>query len=454
MYKIAIVGRPNVGKSTFFNRLVGRKKAIVSNVSGLTQDRQYSKGKLADLEFELIDTAGINDLTKNLSNNDYIQQTYKAIKDSDLVIFMTDASSGIMPTDYTISNVLRKYKKDIIHIANKSDKNNKNFSIEEFLKIGFGDVLLISSEHNLGFNNLYYALNNFFEKKSISLNNEINSSNPSHSQNKRLKVSFIGKPNTGKSTLINNILGQNRLVTGKIPGLTKDSIEIMLKKNNIDFLLTDTAGIRKKSNIIDPIEKISVNKSFGEIRKSDVCVLIIDSTEKIQKQDFLIANQVLEYGKGLIIALNKWDLISDKLNIKNYVINKIQLSLSQVKDVKVLSIAGINGFGLPKLIDEILNIYELTQKRISTSKLNKWLSSKVNNNPAPLVLGKSNSLKYISQINNKPPMFIIFCSYPKKIPKSYSRFVENSLRKDFNFSGLPIKIIFKKTDNPFKDKVK
>ena len=230
MFKIAIVGRPNVGKSTFFNRLVGRKKAIVSNVSGLTQDRQYSKGKLADLEFELIDTAGVDDLTKDLSNNDYIQQTKKAIKDSDLVIFMTDASSGIMPTDYSISNVLRKYNKEIIHIANKSDKNNKNFSLEESFKIGFGDVLFISSEHNLGFNNLYYALNNFFEKNSKSLNYEREPSNSVLNQNKRLKVSFIGKPNTGKSTLINNILGKNRLVTGNTPGLTKDSIEIMLKK--------------------------------------------------------------------------------------------------------------------------------------------------------------------------------------------------------------------------------
>ena len=181
--------------------------------------------------------------------------------------------------------------------------------------------------------------------------------------------------------------------------------------------------------------------------------MIIDSTEKIQKQDFLIANQVLAYGKGLVIALNKWDLISDKLKIKNSIINKIHLSLSQVKDIKVFTIAGINGFGLPKLIDEILNIYELTHKRISTSKLNSWLSLKVNHNPAPLVLGKSNSLKYISQINNKPPVFIIFCSYPKKIPKSYIRFIENSLRKDFNFSGLPIKILFKKSNNPFKDRI-
>ncbi len=453
MYKIAIVGRPNVGKSTFFNRLVGKRKAIVSNVSGLTQDRQYSKGKLADLEFELIDTAGVNDIEKNTNNNDSVQQTKKAIKDSDLVIFMTDASSGIMPTDYSISKVLRKYDKKILHIANKSDKDNKNFSLEEVFKIGFGEALLISAEHNLGFNNLYYELNNFFDKHKITSNFDIKSPIPFLDKNKRLKVSFIGKPNTGKSTLINKILGQNRLVTGNTPGLTKDSIETVLNKNNIDFLLTDTAGIRKKSNIIDSIEKISVNKSFGEIRKSDVCILIIDSTEKIQKQDFLIANQVLENGKGLIIGLNKWDLISNKLEVKNSIVNQIQLSLSQIKDVKVLTISGISGLGLSKLIDEILNIYELTHKRIPTSSLNKWLSLKVNHYSAPLVSGRTNSLKYISQINNKPPVFIIFCSYPKKIPKSYIRFLENSLRKDFNFSGLPIKILFKKSNNPFKDRI-
>jgi small GTP-binding protein domain len=199
---------------------------------------------------------------------------------------MTDASSGIMPTDYSISKVLRKYDKKILHIANKSDKDNKNFSLKDVFKIGFGEALLISAEHNLGFNNLYYELNNFFDKHKITSNFDEKFPIPFLDKNKRLKVSFIGKPNTGKSTLINKILGQNRLVTGNTPGLTKDSIETVLNKNNIDFLLTDTAGIRKKSNIIDSIEKISVNKSFGEIRKSDVCILIIDSTEKIQKTRF------------------------------------------------------------------------------------------------------------------------------------------------------------------------
>ena len=218
--------------------------------------------------------------------------------------------------------------------------------------------------------------------------------------------------------MINNILGQNRLVTGKKPGLTKDSIETIFTKGNIDFILTDTAGIRKKSSINNSIEKKSVNSSFFEIRKSDVCILIIDSTMKLQKQDLLIANQVLTSGKSLIIALNKWDLILNKSHLNKQILEKIKISLSQIKDVNLVPIAGINGFGVPKLIDKILKIYELTNTRITTSKLNKWLVRKIYQFPPPLVNGKSNSLKYISQIKNNPASFLIFCSYPKKIPKT------------------------------------
>ena len=451
MFKIAIVGRPNVGKSTFFNRIVGEKKAIVSNISGLTQDRQYSRAKLLDLEFELIDTAGVEGLFEDRNLNNYIFQTKEAIKDADLIIFMTDVSTGILPLDYTISKSIRKFNKKIIHIANKADIRKQKLNLDEVKKIGFGDALLVSSEHNIGFNDLYYSLNSIILKKQHSIKNEINSISSNKKENKKIKVCFIGKPNTGKSTLINKIIGKDRLITGEKPGLTRDSIETPFFKDEVEYVLTDTAGMRKKSKIIHIIEKKSVNQSLSSIRDSDICLLLIDANHNIQKQDLLIANRVLDSGRGLIIVLSKWDLIEDKKNIKHFIDDKIKHSLSQTKDVKVVKISAITGFGINNLINEISNIYDLLGKRISTSTLNKWFFSTISQNPAPLVSGKVNSLKYISQVGIKPPSFIIFCSYPKKIPKSYSKYIYNCLKKDFSFSGLPIKVIFKKSNNPYKN---
>ena len=452
MFKIAIVGRPNVGKSTFFNRIVGKKKAIVSNISGLTQDRQYSKAKLLDLEFELIDTAGIEGVFEDKNSNNYIFQTKEAIKEADLIIFMTDVSTGILPLDYLLSKNIRKFEKQIIHIANKADMNKKQFNLDEVKKIGFGDALLVSSEHNIGFNDLYYCLHSIIEKKDTLKKPKLDIISDHEKENKKIKVSFIGKPNTGKSTLINKIIGKDRLITGQKPGLTRDSIETLFVKNKVEYVLTDTAGMRKKSSITNIIEKKSVNQSLSSIRDSDICVLLVDATQKIQKQDLLIANRVLDSGRGLIVVLSKWDLITEKIKTKLSIERKIKYSLSQAKDVKVIKISAINGFGLYNLIDAISNTYDLLSKRISTSTLNKWFFSRTSQNPAPLASGKVNSLKYISQIGIKPPSFLIFCSYPKKIPISYSKYINNCLKKDFNFSGLPIKLIFKKSDNPFKNK--
>ena len=445
MFNIAIFGRPNVGKSTLFNALVGKRKAIVSNISGVTVDRNYEIVKLNDISFNLIDTAGV--LDKVFNRDSLTIQTLKAVEDADLIFFVTDYSSGILPHDFELSSVLRKAKKNVIHLVNKFDIKNNNFSDKEVIKIGFKEVVYISSEHNKGFDDIYNALikNEFFKNnqdKIISKNNK----------RFKIKISFIGKPNSGKSSLINTILGNKRLVTGSKAGLTRDSINVPFCYKNKNFLLIDTAGMRKKAKVNDHIEKQSISKSMLAIRMSDVVILVLDVTEKLNKQDLILAKRAIDYGKSIIIALNKWDLIEDKVNIKKYFDEKIKISLSQLNDVKILPTSCFKIYGINRLLENIISVYSIAQNRISTSDLNKWFKFLSEKHPPPMVKGKKNSLKYISQVEVSPPRFIIFCSYPKEIPLSYIKYIRNNLKKTFKFTGVNIIINLKTTLNPFTNR--
>ena len=442
MFNIAIFGRPNVGKSTLFNALVGKKKAIVSNVSGVTVDRNYGTVKLNDISFNLIDTAGI--LDEALHKNEFTVQTLKAIKEADLVFFVTDYSSGILPYDFELSSILRKTKKNVIHLVNKFDTKNNFFSDKDAIKIGFKEIIYISSEHKKGFNDIYNSLikiENFRNNENITPSNFNNSS--------QIRISFIGKPNAGKSSLINTILGHKRLVTGSKPGITRDSIQIPFSYKNKNFSLIDTAGMRRKAKINDFVEKQSVSKSMLAIRMSDIVILVLDSTDKLNKQDLILAKRAIDYGKSIIISLNKWDLIEDKINLKKYFSDKIKISLSQLNDVKILPTSCFKVHGIDKLLEDIISVYDNSHNRISTSDLNKWFKFLSEKHPAPMVKGKKNSLKYISQVEVLPPRFIIFCSYPKDIPSSYVKYIKNNLKKAFNFKGVNIVINLKKTLNPF-----
>ena len=442
MFNIAIFGRPNVGKSTLFNALVGKKKAIVSNVSGVTVDRNYGIVKLNDISFNLIDTAGI--LDKALHKNEFTVQTLKAIEDADLVFFVTDYSSGILPYDFELSSILRKTKKNVIHLVNKFDAKNNVFSDIDAIKIGFKEIIYISAEHKKGFDDIYNSI-----IKIENLRNSENITPLNFSNSSQIRISFIGKPNAGKSSLINTILGHKRLVTGSKPGITRDSIQIPFSYKNKNFSLIDTAGMRRKAKINDFVEKQSVSKSMLAIRMSDIVILVLDSTDKLNKQDLILAKRAIDYGKSIIISLNKWDLIEDKINLKKYFSEKIKISLSQLNDVKILPTSCFKVHGIDKLLEDIISVYDNSHNRISTSDLNKWFKFLSEKHPAPMVKGKKNSLKYISQVEVLPPRFIIFCSYPKDIPSSYVKYIKNNLKKAFNFKGVNIVINLKKTLNPF-----
>ena len=444
MFNIAIFGRPNVGKSTLFNALLGKRKAIVSNVSGVTVDRNYEIVKLNDISFNLIDTAGV--LNKALNIDDLTIQTFKALEDADLVFFVTDYSSGILPHDFELSSILRKTKINVIHLVNKFDVKNDSFSDKEVNKIGFKEIIYISSEHKKGFNNIYNSLikNEYFRKNGNKIISKIDNID-------EIKISFIGKPNSGKSSLINTILGNERLVTGPKAGLTRDSIEIPFYYKNRKFSLIDTAGMRRKARINDYVEKQSVSKSMLAIRMSDIVILVLDATDQLNKQDLILAKRAIDYGKSIVIALNKWDLIEEKINLKRYFSEKVKVSLSQLNDVKILPTSCFKIYGIDKLLENIIGVYGIAQKRILTSDLNKWFKFLTEKHPAPMVKGKKNSLKYISQVEVLPPRFIVFCSYPKEIPLSYVKYIKNNLKKTFNFTGVNIVINLKKTLNPFID---
>ena len=442
MLSIAIFGRPNVGKSTLFNAFVGKRKAIASNVSGVTVDRNYGFVKLNDICFNLIDTAGI--INDTIYEDDLTIQTLKAVKDADLVFFVTDFSSGILPYDFELSSILRKSKKKVIHLVNKSDVKSSNFSEKDATMIGFKEIIYVSSEHKKGFDDIYNSLIKIEDFKYIQ-----NLTASKNSNNDKINISFIGKPNSGKSSLINTILGSKRLVTGLKAGLTRDSIQIPFSYRDKNFSLIDTAGIRKKSKVNDYVEKQSVSKSMSAIRMSDVVILVLDATEKLNKQDLILARRVIDYGKSVVIALNKWDLIEDKINLKSYFIEKIKISLSQLSDVKILPTSCIKILNIDKLLENIISVYNDSLNRVSTSDLNKWFKFIAEKHPAPMVKGKKNSLKYISQVEVLPPRFVIFCSYPKEIPDSYIKYIKNNLKKTFNFSGVNIVINLKKTLNPF-----
>ena len=414
----------------------------MSNISGVTVDRNYGIVKLNDISFNLIDTAGIID--EALYKNEFTIQTLKAIDEADLVFFVTDYSSGILPYDFELSSILRKTKKNVIHLVNKCDAKNNFFSDKEAIKIGFKEIIYISSEHKKGFDDIYNSLikiENFRNSENITPSNFNNSS--------QIKISFIGKPNAGKSSLINTILGHKRLVTGSKPGITRDSIQIPFSYKNKNFSLIDTAGMRRKAKINDFVEKQSVSKSMLAIRMSDIVILVLDSTDKLNKQDLILAKRAIDYGKSIIISLNKWDLIEDKINLKKYFSEKIKISLSQLNDVKILPTSCFKVHGIDKLLEDIISVYKNSHNRISTSDLNKWFKFLSEKHPAPMVKGKKNSLKYISQVEVLPPRFIIFCSYPKDIPSSYVKYIKNNLKKAFNFKGVNIMINLKKTLNPF-----
>ena len=448
MLKIAIVGSPNVGKSTLFNRLVGKNDALISSKAGTTRDVREGLGKIGDIEFILYDMAGVETIKKDELTNQINTKIEEIIFLSDTIMLVFDSKLGITSEDVIFSRKLKKLKKNIILLGNKSEGKENTLNFMEGWNLGIGEPISISSAHGLGLNNLYEALKPFIK---IHSNNKFKNYN-NEEENKAtllMKVTIVGRPNTGKSTLVNNILGFDRMLTGSESGITHDAIEIPFEWKGKSFSLIDTAGMRRKSKVFEEVEYKIVGDTLKAIKFTNVAVLLIDGRDEINKQDLAIARWVVEEGRALIICINMWDLVKDHNFVFTRLLSRLERSLPQIKGVPVLKISGLLGNGIDELMNQLQYVYKLWNKRISTGKLNTWFENIKDIHPPPIVKGKRIKLLYIVQVKARPPNFVIFANQPSYLPDSYLRYLTSKLREEFNLYGIPIRINTRKKSNPY-----
>lgn len=471
-FTVAIVGRPNVGKSTLFNRLVGKKLALVDDTPGVTRDRRPGDAKLVDLRFTIIDTAGLEEAGSDTLEGRMRAQTEAAIEEADLTLFVVDAKFGLTPLDKTFGELLRRSGKPVVLVANKSEAKGSDGGFYDAFTLGLGEPVPISAEHGQGMIDLrdaiveaigkerafpedsddYEAITNVDVRDSV-LGDEADD-DAEYDETKPLRVAIIGRPNAGKSTLINRFLGEDRLLTGPEAGITRDSISVEWDWRGRTIKMFDTAGMRRKARVTEKLEKLSVADSLRSIRFAETVVIVFDATIPFEKQDLQLADLVLREGRAAVLAFNKWDLIEDPQAVLAELREKTERLLPQARGLRAVPISGQTGYGLDKLMQEIVETDRVWNKRISTARLNKWLEGTQVQHPPPAVSGRRLKLKYMTQVKARPPAFMVSCTRPESVPESYIRYMINGLRNDFQMPGVPIRIHFKASDNPFENRKK
>ncbi len=431
---VAIVGRPNVGKSTLFNRLTESRNAIVKEVSGVTRDRLYGKGEWNGVQFSVIDTGGYIKGSEDVFEGEIRKQVEIAIQEATVIIFMVDVMSGILDLDETVAQLLRKSKKPVLIAANKVDNNDRIGLSAEFYQLGLGDVFDLSATNGSGTGEILDEVVRYFDKEDESVNE----------RDELPRIAIVGRPNVGKSSLVNALTGEERNIVTNISGTTRDSINTRYKAFGFDFLLIDTAGIRKKAKVTEDIEYYSVLRSVRTIENSDVCVFMIDAEEGLQKQDLHIYYIIEKNSKGVVVLVNKWDLVEKDQNTMLRYEEKIREQLAPFNDVPIIFTSTINKQRIHKALEATMMVHENRTKKISTSKLNEVMQGIIQATPPPAMKGKYIRIKYIQQLPTHAPAFAFFCNLPQYIPDSYKRFLENRLREQFDFCGVPIKIFFRK----------
>lgn len=453
-FTVAIIGRPNVGKSTLFNRLTGSKHALVDDRPGVTRDRRVGDANIASLEFSVIDTAGLEEAEADALETRMMKQTEIAVDEADLSMMMIDGRVGVTPIDKFFASWLRKKNRPVILLVNKCEGTKGDDGLNEAFKLGFDKIIPISAEHNDGMVDLYDALAPYKAEYDYEIG-DLEVSNEADSGDKFIQIAIVGRPNTGKSTLMNRLYGEDRVLTGPEAGITRDSISIDWKFGDKNIRLIDTAGIRKKSSVNYKLEKLSVGDSLRALRYAHIAVLMIDATIPFEKQDLSIADLITREGRACVIGLNKWDLIKDKKAYLEEMQLKVEELLPQISGVPLVPMSALNGKNIETAIELSLKQYEIWNKRISTSKMNFWLKETESRHLPPL--GKNRRrirLKYITQGNKRPPTFTIFANKPDDLPESYKRYLVNALRDDFGLAGVPIRILFRSTENPYDNKKK
>jgi GTP-binding protein len=439
-FTVAILGRPNVGKSTLFNRLVGRRMALVDDLPGVTRDRREGRGRIADLEFRVIDTAGLEEAAPTTLTGRMREQTERSLDLADVVLLVVDAREGITDPDRHFGGWLRKSGKPAILVANKAERRAELTAIGEAYQLGLGDPVPLSAAHGEGFAELYDRLREFAPDA------EKTEEEPGE---RPLQLAIVGRPNVGKSTLVNRLLGEERLLTGPEPGITRDAIALEWQWQGRPIRLVDTAGLRRRARIEDRLERLSAADTLRTIRFAGTVVLVLDALEPFGRQDLAIANMVEEEGRALVLAANKWDAVADKPAATRQQRDRIAASLAQLHGVPLVPISGLAGSGLDQLMKAVLAADAVWNKRIPTPALNRWLAAIQQHHPPPMVGPRRLRLRYMTQANTRPPTFALFASKPGELPDSYRRYLVNALREDFSLPGTPIRLMLRKGTNPY-----
>src|SRR4051794_32228241 len=455
-FTFAIIGRPNVGKSTLFNRLVGQKLALVDDEPGVTRDRREGQGRLGDLEFTIIDTAGLDEGAKGSLTARMQEQTETAIALADALMFVVDARAGLTPNDRAFADFARRANKPVVLVANKSEGKHGELGAMESYALGLGDPIQISAEHGEGLSELYDALRVLMPEPAEAEefdDDDIIESDEDIAQ-RPIRVAIVGRPNAGKSTLINHLLGEERLLTSAEAGTTRDSISVEIVWQGREFRVFDTAGLRRRSRIEQKLEKLSVADALRAVRFAEVVVLMMDAQNKFEEQDLRIADLIEREGRALVIAVNKWDLMGRQSNLISALRTEADHSLPQVRGVPIVAVSGLMGEGIDRLMSAIEQAYAVWNKRVATAALNRWFEQAVDANPPPAVSGRRLKLNYITQTKARPPSFVVFCSRADAVPESYLRYLVNSLRQYFELPGTPVRIALSEKANPFAHKRK
>lgn len=441
---VAIIGRPNVGKSTLFNRLVGKRLALVDDLPGVTRDRREGDAHLLGLDFRVVDTAGYEDEDAVTLPGRMRQQTEAAVRQADVALFLIDARAGIVPLDEEIARWLRGAETPVVLVANKAEGRAGESGVLESLALGLGDPVQLSAEHGEGVADLFEALLPYLEGEDAGEPEE-----DDESPDAPLKLAIVGRPNAGKSTLVNRMLGEDRMITGPEAGITRDSIAVDWEWQGRRVRLIDTAGMRKRAKVQEKLERLSVMDAMRAVDFAEVVVLLLDATRGLEVQDLKIAARILEEGRALVIALNKWDVAEDASRLFNGVRAALDEGLAQVKGVPLMTVSAATGKGVDQLLEGAFTTREAWSRRVGTGELNRWFERAVEANPPPAPGGKRIKLRYITQAKTRPPGFVLFGTRVDQLPESYQRYLVNGIRRELGFGAVPVRLTLRAPKNPF-----
>jgi GTPase len=466
-FTLAIVGRPNVGKSTLFNRLVGKRLALVDNQPGVTRDLREGAARLGDLRFTVIDTAGLEEVSDDSLQGRMRRLTERAVDMADICLFMIDARAGVTPTDQVFAEILRKRSAHVILAANKAEGVAADAGVIEAWSLGLGEPIALSAEHGEGLNDLYSQLMPLADEfaaraeadtpeTDISLSEGGDEAFALPTEAKPLQVAVVGRPNSGKSTLINQIIGEDRLLTGPEAGITRDAISLRTTWDGTPMRIFDTAGMRRKAKVQEKLEKLSVGDGLRAVKFAEVVVVLLDAAIPFEQQDLRIADLAEREGRAVVVAVNKWDIEPEKQAKLRDLRESFERLLPQLRGAPLVTVSARTGRGLDRLHDAILKAYEVWNRRVPTAALNRWLTGMLEQHPPPAPQGRRIKLRYMTQAKTRPPGFVVMCSHPDKMPESYSRYLVNGLRTDFDMPGTPIRLFVRSQSdkNPYKGRKK